>query len=46
MTIQRENPNEERKFRGELIEHIPKAQREVFYKEMRRVIRKEGILVV
>ena len=29
-----------------LIEHIPKAQRETFYKEMERVIKKEGILVI
>jgi ubiquinone/menaquinone biosynthesis C-methylase UbiE len=29
-----------------LIEHIPKAQREMFYKEMERVIRKKGIFVI
>ena len=29
-----------------LIEHIPKAQREIFYKEMKRVIKNEGIFVV
>lgn len=29
-----------------LIEHIPKAQREMFYREMKRVIRKEGIFMI
>lgn len=29
-----------------LIEHIPKAQREVFYKEVERVIKKEGIFLI
>lgn len=29
-----------------LIEHIPKAQRGTFYKEVRRVIRKEGVFVI
>lgn len=29
-----------------LIEHIPKAEREMFYKEMNRVVRKEGIFVI
>jgi len=29
-----------------LIEHIPKAKREMFYKEMKRVVKKEGIFVI
>jgi len=29
-----------------LIEHIPKAQREMFYKEAKRVIKKEGIFAI
>ena len=29
-----------------LIEHIPKIQRDQFYKEMKRVIKKEGIFVI
>jgi SAM-dependent methyltransferase len=29
-----------------LIEHIPKAQRKMLYKEMKRVIKKEGILMI
>lgn len=29
-----------------LIEHIPKAERKMFYKEMKRVVKKEGIIVI
>jgi len=29
-----------------LIEHIPKAKRKMFYKEMKRVVKKEGIFVI
>lgn len=29
-----------------LIEHIPKTEREMFYKEMKRVVKKKGIFVI
>jgi hypothetical protein len=46
MTIQCENPNEERKFRDELREHFSKVEREMFYKEAKRVIKKEEICMI